>query len=148
MRDPLPSSPAGRVRKSSRRSASTSTVCAREGCDQPLGELATLHGDPFHSAKCCRAYHEIDSSDELIRENLGSKRFPRHGTTWMYRKHHCRCRLCREAVRNQKRRERLNPDYLENERKRMAARRERYANDPVYREKILAKNRERWRKAS
>lgn len=33
------------------------TLCARDGCNEPLNQLTLQHGDPYCSCECARIMH-------------------------------------------------------------------------------------------
>lgn len=111
-------------------------VCALDGCDRKLPKLALQHGDPFHSALCCRTFYGLTES-EIAGAQLGWPRSERmHGSN-RYREG-CRCEVCRAEASAQRRNYR-------NPRRDAARKRERYATDPEYRDRVLAYNRRRRR---
>lgn len=34
-------------------------VCALDGCEEPLNEIAVKNQDPFHQTDCARAYYGV-----------------------------------------------------------------------------------------
>ena len=34
-------------------------TCALKGCSKPLPRISVVHGDPFHSAECARAFYGV-----------------------------------------------------------------------------------------